>query len=118
MPGDGHHRTVRPISFGKKPTWNYYDDLIPENKTPFTVWGTGSPRRQFVYSLDLGRLFLWVMREYPETDPIALSVGEEDEVSIKEAADMVIDAMDFQGEVKVSFLCALLRWKVVGFESL
>ena len=31
------------------------------------------------------------------------TVGEEDEISIKEAADMVIEAMDFKGEVIVSF---------------
>ena len=31
------------------------------------------------------------------------SVGEEDEVSIKEAAEMVIEGMDFKGEVVVSF---------------
>ena len=43
-----------------------------DNK-PLTIWGTGSPRRQFIYSLDLARLFLWVLREYPETEPIILS---------------------------------------------
>jgi hypothetical protein len=30
-------------------------------------------------------------------------VGEEDEVSIKEAAEAVVEAMDFNGEVTVSF---------------
>lgn len=37
------------------------------------VWGSGTPRRQFIYSLDLARLFLWVLRDYPEVDPIILS---------------------------------------------
>ncbi|KAK3737250.1 hypothetical protein RRG08_009297 [Elysia crispata] len=67
--------------------------------TPFVIWGTGSPRRQFIYSLDLGRLFIWVMREYNEVTPIILSVGEEDEISIKEAADLVVEAVGFKGEV-------------------
>uniref|UniRef100_A0A3Q1FHL7 GDP-L-fucose synthase n=1 Tax=Acanthochromis polyacanthus TaxID=80966 RepID=A0A3Q1FHL7_9TELE len=66
---------------------------------PLVVWGSGTPRRQFIYSLDLARLFLWVLREYPEVDPIILSVGEEDEVSIKEAADAVVEALGFKGEV-------------------
>lgn len=66
---------------------------------PLVVWGSGSPRRQFIYSLDLARLFLWVLRDYPEVDPIILSVGEEDEVSIKEAAEAVVEALDFKGEV-------------------
>jgi len=73
--------------------------LAKKNDTPFTVWGTGSPMRQFIYSMDLARLFIWVMREYDETDPVILSVGEEDEISIRQAAEMVIEAMDFKGEV-------------------
>ncbi|CAD5110828.1 DgyrCDS191 [Dimorphilus gyrociliatus] len=70
-----------------------------KENTPFTVWGTGSPRRQFIYSLDLARLFLWVLREYNEVDPIILSVNEDDEISIKEAAENVVEAMEFKGEV-------------------
>ncbi|KAM3849399.1 GDP-L-fucose synthase-like [Diretmus argenteus] len=66
---------------------------------PLVVWGSGAPRRQFIYSLDLARLFLWVLREYHEVEPIILSVGEEDEVSIKEAADVVTQALGFKGEV-------------------
>uniref|UniRef100_A0A8C5QID8 GDP-L-fucose synthase n=1 Tax=Leptobrachium leishanense TaxID=445787 RepID=A0A8C5QID8_9ANUR len=64
-----------------------------------SIWGTGKPRRQFIYSLDLARLFLWVLREYDEVDPIILSVGEEDEVSIKEAAESIVSAMDFKAEL-------------------
>lgn len=106
---------------------------------------------------DLARLFIWVLREYDEVEPIILSgghpvaplpppqggtpavlraakarngsvaggglghckarwrrphlavdpplhtVGEEDEVSIQEAAEAVVEAMDFRGEVTVSF---------------
>jgi GDP-L-fucose synthase len=39
---------------------------------------------------------LWVLREYRETEPIILSVGEEDEVSIADAAHAIADAMGFQ----------------------
>ena len=53
-------------------------------------------RRQFIYNLDLARLMIWVLREYKETDPIILSVGEEDEVSIADAAHAIADAMGFQ----------------------
>lgn len=37
------------------------------------------------------------------TGPWFPTVGEEDEVSIKEAAEAVVEAMDFSGEVTVSF---------------
>ena len=48
-------------------------DIFAENNTAFIVWGTGAPRRQFIYSLDLARLFVWVLRHYDEVDPIILS---------------------------------------------
>uniref|UniRef100_A0A8C6ZVC4 GDP-L-fucose synthase n=1 Tax=Nothoprocta perdicaria TaxID=30464 RepID=A0A8C6ZVC4_NOTPE len=73
--------------------------LAKQTGSPLTVWGTGKPRRQFIYSLDLARLFLRVLREYDEIEPIILSVGEDDEVSIKEAAETIAEAMDFKGEL-------------------
>jgi GDP-L-fucose synthase len=51
-----------------------------------TIWGTGQPLRQFIYSLDLARLTVWTMRSYHSPEPIILSVGEEDEVSIADVA--------------------------------
>ena len=38
-----------------------------------------------------------VLRDYKEIEPIILSVGEEDEVSIADVAKMICDAMDFKG---------------------
>ncbi|XP_077572636.1 GDP-L-fucose synthase-like [Stigmatopora nigra] len=73
--------------------------IAKKERKPLVVWGSGTPKRQFIYSLDLARLFLWVLREYPEVEPIILSVGEEDEVSIKEAAEAVVEALDFEGKV-------------------
>eukprot|EP01002_Notosolenus_urceolatus_P005703 NODE_2519_length_1098_cov_36.674929_g2093_i0.p2 GENE.NODE_2519_length_1098_cov_36.674929_g2093_i0~~NODE_2519_length_1098_cov_36.674929_g2093_i0.p2 ORF type:complete len:317 (+),score=114.09 NODE_2519_length_1098_cov_36.674929_g2093_i0:84-1034(+) len=74
--------------------------LAKKNKEPLTIMGSGSPLRQFIFSLDLARLTVWVLRDYPETDPIILSVGPEDEISIKDVALGVVEAMGFEGEVK------------------
>ncbi|XP_019622667.1 PREDICTED: GDP-L-fucose synthase-like [Branchiostoma belcheri] len=73
--------------------------LAKKNGESLPVWGSGSARRQFMYSHDLGRLMVWAVKEYEETEPIILAVGEEDEISIKEAVELVVEAMDFQGEV-------------------
>jgi len=73
--------------------------MAKRDNKPFVVWGSGSPLRQFVYSRDLARLFLWVLRNYDEAEPIILSVAEEDEISIKEAAQLIVEGMDFKGEV-------------------
>ncbi|GIY18381.1 GDP-L-fucose synthase [Caerostris darwini] len=70
-----------------------------KNGTPLVIWGSGKPLRQFIYSNDLARLIVWVLREYNEIDPIILSVDEEQEVSIKDAALAVTEAFDFKGEV-------------------
>ncbi|XP_037077480.1 GDP-L-fucose synthase-like [Pollicipes pollicipes] len=73
--------------------------LAKQSGEPFVIWGTGRPLRQFIYSLDLARLMVWALREYTEVDPIILSVDESDEVSIRDAAQMVLDAIGFQGQV-------------------
>ncbi|CAO3635052.1 unnamed protein product [Cunninghamella echinulata] len=72
--------------------------LAKKNNTPFIVGGTGKPLRQFIYSRDLAKLFIWTLREYEEIDPIILSVGEEDEVTIKDVADAIVKAVGFEGE--------------------
>jgi len=70
-----------------------------KNGSPFVVWGTGKPLRQFIYNVDLGELMGWALRNYTEIAPIILSVGEEEEVSIKQAAEAVVKGMTFKGEV-------------------
>ncbi|KDQ12414.1 hypothetical protein BOTBODRAFT_176363 [Botryobasidium botryosum FD-172 SS1] len=74
--------------------------LAKKNGTPFVVSGTGKPLRQFIYSYDLAKLFIWQLREYNDIDPIILSVGEDQEVSIKEVADAIVKAIGFTGEYK------------------
>jgi len=65
----------------------------------FVVWGTGAPLRQFIYSEDLGALIVWALHNYEDLHPIILSVGEEDEVSIADAAKTVTETMDFHGKL-------------------
>lgn len=65
----------------------------------FTVWGSGKPLRQFVFARDLGRLFLWVLENYSELEPIILSVSEAEEISIGELAQLIAEAMDFKGKL-------------------
>ena len=71
-----------------------------ENNTPFTIWGSGTPLRQFVYNRDLAELTVWVTRDYNEPDPIILSVDEADEVTIKDVALAVAKAMKFEGKIE------------------
>ncbi|XP_068625779.1 GDP-L-fucose synthase isoform X2 [Battus philenor] len=74
-------------------------DSIANGESEFTVLGSGRPLRQFIYSLDLARLFLWVLRNYDSVEPIILSVDEEDEVTISQVAEAIKKAHGFQGEI-------------------
>lgn len=67
--------------------------------TDLVIWGTGQPLRQFIFSEDLAKLTLWVLRQYHSVDPIILSVGEEMEVSIEHVARTVASAMGFEGNI-------------------
>jgi len=70
-----------------------------KNNTDFTVWGTGAPLRQFIYSRDMGALIVWALHNYEDSSPIILSVGEEDEVSIAEVAKKIVETMGFKGKL-------------------
>ncbi|XP_062865830.1 GDP-L-fucose synthase-like [Trichomycterus rosablanca] len=73
--------------------------LAKRDGTALSVCGSGAGLRQFIFSLDLARLCVWVLREYDEIEPIILSVGEEDEVTIKDAVDMIVESFGFTGPV-------------------
>ncbi|XP_054738145.1 probable GDP-L-fucose synthase [Anastrepha obliqua] len=72
---------------------------LPEDRKEFVVYGTGKPLRQFIYSLDLAKLIIWALVNYESVEPLILSVDEENEVTIFEAAEAVAKAFDFKGKL-------------------
>jgi GDP-L-fucose synthase len=62
-----------------------------------TVWGTGSPRREFLYSDDFAEAALTVMENYDQ--PEFLNVGTGEDVTIKELAYTMAKVVGFKGEV-------------------
>jgi len=71
--------------------------LAQKNNTPFEVWGTGNPLREFIFSKDVAKLTEWVMNNYDEDEPIILSTSEE--ISIKDLVDLLVQEFNFKGEV-------------------
>jgi GDP-L-fucose synthase len=63
-----------------------------------SVWGTGSPRREFLYVDDLAEACLFLMRHYNEKEIINIGTGED--VSIKELAAMIKDLTSYEGVVE------------------
>lgn len=73
--------------------------LAQKEGKPFQAWGSGKPLRQFIFSHDLAKLFIWVLRNYHDPEPIILSVDEKDEISIKQVVEAIVDAVGFKGEL-------------------
>jgi len=61
------------------------------------VWGTGTPRREFMHVDDLGAAAVFLMESY--SDEAFVNVGVGSDVSIRELADIVKDVTGFQGEI-------------------
>lgn len=95
----GPHDNFHPVDSHVIPGLIHKTYNAMKNGEDITAWGSGTPLRQFIYSKDLARLFIWVMEEYDSIEPIILSVPEEDEVSIKDVVHMVAEAAEFKGKI-------------------
>ena len=61
------------------------------------VWGTGSPKREFLHVDDLAKACLFLMKSYSENDIINIGVGED--LSIRELAFLIKKVVGFEGEI-------------------
>jgi GDP-L-fucose synthase len=62
------------------------------------VWGTGAPRREFLFADDLAEACLTVMERYQETAPINLGGGET--LSIRALAELVAEVVGYRGVIR------------------
>jgi len=69
-----------------------------ENKLPqVIVWGTGSPRREFMHADDMADACVYLMNNYTGEKFVNLGVGND--ISIKELAHLIKDIVGYQGEI-------------------
>lgn len=61
------------------------------------LWGTGTPRREFLYVDDLADALIFLMKNYEDDEHINVGTGED--ISILELAEMIKEIVDFQGEI-------------------
>lgn len=73
------------------------------------VWGSGKPRREFMYSSDLGDAILFLLDmpderfaalTHPDSTPL-INVGVGEDVSIQEVAELVKATVGYQGDLKL-----------------
>jgi len=62
-----------------------------------TVWGTGTPRREFLYVDDLADACVFLM-ENPPTDSL-LNIGTGEDITIRDLARLVMEVVGFHGDM-------------------
>ena len=68
-----------------------------ENRDRVVIWGTGTPRREFLFADDLADACLFLMENYDEKDII--NVGSGTDHTISELAQIIKDIIGYSGEI-------------------
>jgi GDP-L-fucose synthase len=94
-PGDNYHPQnshVLPAMIRR------FHEAKINNMPSVVIWGTGNPRREFLYVDDLARACIFLMDSYDEKEIINIGTGTE--VTIKELAIAVKDAVGYTGKLE------------------
>jgi len=67
----------------------FYENKDTDEK--ISVWGDGSPVREYTYAKDIARAFMWCMNNY-DSEQI-LNIGSTEEHSVTDVADMIAEIM-------------------------
>lgn len=72
--------------------------LAEKNNEPnVTIWGTGTPRREFLHVDDVADACYFLLQNYNENGLVNIGCGED--VSIKELAELIIAEVGYEGEL-------------------
>ncbi|TAL46510.1 MAG: GDP-L-fucose synthase [Chitinophagaceae bacterium] len=67
------------------------------NKQEVVVWGTGTPRREFLHADDMADACVFLMKNYNE--PGFVNIGWGEDLSITELAEMIKEITDYKGKI-------------------
>ena len=77
---------------------NRFVTAVQEGKSSVTLWGTGSPRREFLHSQDLADATLLALEKYDSDQHLNIGTGED--LTIKELAELIAAQAGFTGEIQ------------------
>lgn len=67
------------------------------NKQEVTIWGSGTPMREFLFVDDLAEACLFLMENYNDVETVNIGTGKD--VSIKELAETIMKIVGFEGNL-------------------
>lgn len=74
------------------------DQAIKNNDKEFKIWGTGKPRREFLYVDDMARACIHAIQQGQEA-PDFMNVGSGEDIEIGELAKIIAQKMGFKGQL-------------------
>lgn len=74
-----------------------FHDAMVERRDTVALWGSGSPRREFLHANDLGNAVVTILDRYDAPEPI--NVGFGDDLKISELAEIIADEVGFRGRI-------------------
>jgi len=74
-----------------------FHDAQESGATSVTLWGSGTPRREFLHVDDCARASLFLLEHYDAPEPVNVGTGED--VSIHELAELVADVVGYAGGI-------------------
>jgi GDP-L-fucose synthase len=74
-----------------------FHEAKEKGASEMTLWGSGSPMREFLHADDLAEACLFLMENYNEAELVNIGTGED--VTIKNLASLVKQIVGFQGEI-------------------
>lgn len=69
------------------------------NSRSVTLWGTGQPRREFIYSEDVAEASLFALENADRLENVHFNIGSGADYSIRELAAMIVATVGYDGEV-------------------
>lgn len=75
-----------------------FHEAKQQNKPAVTVWGTGKPKREFLYSDDLADACVFLMLNYDGRELVNIGSGED--LSIRELAEAVKEVVCYEGDIE------------------
>ena len=74
-----------------------FHEAIQRGQNQVTLWGDGTPTREFLFVEDAARGFAMAAERYDDPDPVNLGAGFE--ISMRELAEKIAKLMGFQGQL-------------------
>ncbi|MFN0217211.1 MAG: GDP-L-fucose synthase family protein [Hyphomicrobium sp.] len=94
-PGDNYHPEDSHVAAALLRRFHEAKDVGSDS---VVVWGTGAPRREFLYVDDFADACVLIAKRYSSEEPINVGVGED--VTIRQLAELIAEAVGYSGRLE------------------